>query len=277
MKFLYLADTHLGGSDDQGYRQQNRYLSHIQELISGLKNWLETMGDIDFILHGGDMVDVGNPANIRQAAELFGGLGCPVYLALGNHDLSEAESYVDWMRYAPGFFPGGSGNFQLTCDGVNMVVLSAHWGETPYRWFIDEPQIPYFDAAQLELLKDAADIIVSHAPPCGLPASQTGIDCELHPPKGDFLHRVGALARQARAKLVLGAHNHMNLHVERETTRLVTASAFTETPFEFKIIESDATGTIRMETVGLAAVMPFQTVYDFGKTYIQGRPCDRSF
>ncbi|MEI6424028.1 MAG: hypothetical protein WCP55_17560 [Lentisphaerota bacterium] len=36
MKFIYLADTHIGASDDKGYRQQLRYVSRISELMDCL-------------------------------------------------------------------------------------------------------------------------------------------------------------------------------------------------------------------------------------------------
>lgn len=33
MKFLYMADTHIDGSDIMDYRQQERYLKYVDELI----------------------------------------------------------------------------------------------------------------------------------------------------------------------------------------------------------------------------------------------------
>lgn len=280
MKFIYMADTHFGGSDDCGYRQQNRYLLHARELIAALNEWIRKDGGADFIVHGGDMVEAGTEENIAAAAELMAGLDLPVYLALGNHDLTEPDSYQAWLRCAPQFFGGGSGNFSIVRGPVELDILCAHWGAVPYLWVREEEQIPYFDRfqmAQLARESSGTRIIVSHAPPCGMPGPQAGLENELHPPAGDFPETVKDISRRYRPALFLGAHNHMNLLVHREGAWLATVSAYTETPFEFKVVEIGEDGTLHMKTVGLASAVGFRTDYDFGKTYIQGRPCDRSF
>lgn len=280
MKFIYLADTHFGGSDDCGYRQQNRYLSHGRELVASLNDWIRADGGIDFVIHGGDMVEAGTEKDIAAAAELLAALDLPVYLALGNHDLSEPDSYRTWLRCAPQFFRGGSGNFSIACGPFELDILCAHWGAVPYRWVKEEEQIPYFDRFQMEQLdreSSGTRIIVSHAPPCGMPASQAGTEAGLHPPAGNFPEAVKDISRRYRPALVLGAHNHMNLLVRYGTTRLATVSAYTETPFEFKVVEGGEGGTLRMKTVSLVSAAGFRTDYDFNKTHIQGRPCDRAF
>lgn len=110
-----------------------------------------------------------------------------------------------------------------------------------------------------------------------MPASQCGMETKLHPPKGDFAENVRRIARRRKPVLFLGAHTHMNLHVCEGKTHLTTVSAFTETPFEFKVVEVKENGAGEMKTVNLASEVSFVTRYDFGKTYVQGRPCDRFF
>ena len=147
-------------------------------------------------------------------------------------------------------------------------------------WVREEEQIPYFDPfqmAQLARESSGTRIIVSHAPPCGMPGPQAGLENELHPPAGDFPETVKDISRRYRPALFLGAHNHMNLLVHRGATWLATVSAYPETPFEFKVVEIGEDGILHMKTVGLASAVGFRSDYDFGKTYIQGRPCDRSF
>jgi transcription elongation factor GreA-like protein len=65
MKFLYIADTHIGGSDTKGYTQQERYLKHFDE--SSLKN-------------------------VVEAGRLFNKLPCPVYFTPGNYNFK--KTYV---------------------------------------------------------------------------------------------------------------------------------------------------------------------------------------
>ena len=55
-KFVYIADSHVGAGET-GYHQQPRYADRLPELIVLLDAWIQQNSDIDFVLHGGDMVD----------------------------------------------------------------------------------------------------------------------------------------------------------------------------------------------------------------------------
>lgn len=280
MKFIYLSDSHLGGKDNHGYRQQSRYLSQAKELITRLGEWISQAGDIDFVLHGGDMVENGTRENILMAAELFSVIQVPIYLTLGNHDLTEPDSYAEWMRQAPQFFRNGTGNFSVTHGPVDLDILCIHWSPTPYHWMANQPQIPYLDAEQFKMMEYPSErirVIATHAPPCGLPCSQTGMETELHSPEGNFQSVVQDLSNRYKPVLFLGAHTHMNLNVHYGITHLVTVSSFTEAPFDFKVFEISDNGTVHMDTVNLASSVSFRVNYDFNKTYVQGRPCDRTF
>jgi len=280
MKFLYIADTHIGGSDLKGYRQQERYLKHFNELLKIFAQWIEQQKDIDFIIHGGDMVDKASPENIAEAVKLFRELPCPVYFTPGNHDLTENDSVKNWLSEAPEFFNNESVDFSFCRNNVKFDFISCHWGEKAYFWHPAETQIPYWKENQTDSLNSKGDfkykILVTHAPVFGLPCSQTGHDKVLHPPAGDFSNVVHELATKDRMLLVLGAHTHMNMHLCKDGVHYVTASAFSEMPFEFKVFELND-DTFSMKTVSLADKTDFNGKYNFDKTYIQGRTCDRSF
>lgn len=280
MKFLYIADTHIGGKDGIGYIQQPRYLSKLDSIMQSFKDYIDDSGDVDFVIHGGDMVDEGNEANIKFAREIFGNLPCPVYLALGNHDLSEEDSLNKWLELAPEFFQNGMVDFSFEHGGVNFDFLSCHWGSKPYFWNQNEPQVPYFEESQLGSLNKTSGskrrILVTHAPVMGLPCEQTGFAEEIHPSAGDFKEIIFRTVRVNSFECVLGAHTHMNMHIEKEGVHYVTASALPEAPFEFKEFEI-LEGLFSMKTVNLADKAGFKYDYDFGKTYTQGRNCDRSF
>ncbi len=68
----------------------------------------------------------------------------------------------------------------------------------------------------------------------------------------------------------------MNMHLCKDGVHYVTASAFSEMPFEFKLFDLNAEN-FSMETINLADKINFNANYNFDKTYIQGRACDRSF
>ena len=77
-------------------------------------------------------------------------------------------------------------------------------------------------------------------------------------------------------KFLYIADTHMNMHLCKDGVHYVTASAFSETPFEFKVFDLNE-NFFSMETVSLADKVSFNANYNFNKTYIQGRTCDRSF
>ena len=68
----------------------------------------------------------------------------------------------------------------------------------------------------------------------------------------------------------------MTIRRRLNETQLVTAPAFSEAPFEAKLFEfSD--GKLSMKTIVFGGSVGFQWRYDFDKTHVQGRACDRVF
>ena len=280
MKFIFLTDTHIGGTDTSGYMQQSRYLSRLPELIDLLTEWIDEQSDIDFVIHGGDIIDSTTPENIITAADLFSQLPCPTYLTLGNHDLTNKDAVACWLKHAPQFFIDNKVDFFFIHNDLRFDIICCQWGETPYYWHPDVPQIPCFLPEQLKMLNSGDRgryrILVTHSPPCGLPCAQSGLDHPLHHPLGTFSTEIKQLAENFQVTLVLGAHNHMNLNVKSGNTRYVTSSAFNEAPFEFKLFNF-SNHNLSMETILLSDCVNFKYKYDFNKTFVQGRPCDRSF
>ena len=113
-RFVYLADTHIGAMP-MGFQMQSGYPERIAEIVSALRDWIIDDGHIDFVLHGGDMVDSCSDTNIERAADVFN-LPVPVYLCLGNHDLTRPGAVETWMRLAPCFFPEGRAGYSLESD-----------------------------------------------------------------------------------------------------------------------------------------------------------------
>ena len=279
-KFIYLADTHFG-ADPMGYQQQKGYVERLPELLDLLDAWIQEEGGGDFVLHGGDLVDKATDCNIRGAGELFR-LSVPVYVCLGNHDLTDANALGVWLPEAPALLAGGDPNYTITCDGCVVHVVPNQWCSTPYLW--DAEQTPQFLDTQLEELEadlaqepGAIHILATHSPTLGVPCDQTGLEQPYHRPSEDFARVVLRMAeKHPQLRVVLGAHNHLNMHLERDGAHFVTASSFTEVPFEFKVFEVDPP-QIRMSTISLTGRTSFRAEYDYDKTFVQGRLKDRSF
>ena len=278
-RFLYIADTHLG-AHPMGYFQQPAYPERLPELLAALDACIADLGGVDFILHGGDMLDALTPDNLRAAARLFR-LRAPLYLCLGNHDLTAANARATWLQAAPHLFATATPNYSIATPDCAVHVVTTHWCEQPYYWREELAERLLDDeSAWLEQAIAAhpqpVQLIVTHSPVFGLPPEQTGEAQPIHPPRDAFRDQLlGLVSRHPAVRCVLGAHNHLNLHVVRNGVHFVTASSFVEAPFECKLFEVSAT-ELRMTTLPLAARAAFDWSYDFDKTFVQGRAGDRS-
>ncbi len=277
-KFIYIADTH-AGTDFMGYQQQKGYPEKLPDILAAFDAWINEEGGVDFVLHGGDMIDSATADNIRNAARLFR-LSVPVYLCLGNHDLTERASLDLWMEWAPRFFPKASPGYSIETDDCVVNVIPNHWCDIPYFWSdkqeacLFEDQLAQLEA-QLKSHRESVHMLSTHSPVFGLPPEQTGLPDPLHTPVESFSSCVTDLVRSyPQVRCVLGAHNHMNMNVAVDGINYVTASALSEAPFEFKLF-TVASGSVRMSTIGLFDRINFKAEYDFNKTYVQGRRKDR--
>lgn len=279
-KFIYLADSHCG-ANPPGFQQQCAYHQRLPEIMGVLREYIAEK-KIDFVLHGGDLIDFTSEKNIRSGAELFGGLGVPVYLCLGNHDLTTPDALQQWLKLAQPFFPGAKPEFSILQEDCSIHVVPNHWGDYSYYW--KDIQRMSFDTAQLGFLESALNVntdrphlLLTHGPTFGLPPQQTGFEEEYHTPNEDFTKTIlGLTARHPHLQCVLGAHNHLNMCIAHNGTIFVTTSAFVETPFEVKLFEATRE-TLSMATVTLGNRMNEKSAYDFEKTFVQGRSVDRGF
>jgi DNA repair exonuclease SbcCD nuclease subunit len=279
-RFLYVADTHLGASP-MGYQQQPGYPDRTREIVAAVRSFIRSKGDVDFVLHGGDMVDAATAGNIREAHDVFD-VGVPVYLCVGNHDLTERDAVRRWLEAAPRFFPGGEPAYTVATPDCRIHVVPNHWGDERYYW--GESLRARLSADQVAFLEEALavsprrpHVILTHSPVHGLPVEQTGFAEPHHAPDTSFTGHVTALvAAKSSVRCVLGAHTHMNMCVERGGVMYVTVSALVETPFEMKLFEVGP-DSMNMSTVSLGALGAVDGEYDEARAYVQGRPVDRSF
>lgn len=279
-KFLYLADSHCG-SNPPGYQQQRACPERLSEIIDVLQSYI-VKEKVDFVLHGGDLIDSTSIENIRAGAELFGALEVPVYLCLGNHDLTTPDALQQWLQFAPQLFPNRKPEFSILQSDCAIHVAPNHWGDYAYYWNVDQRM--RFDAEQLQFLETALNrntdrphLLLTHGPTFGLPPQQTGFDEDYHTPYAEFTKTISDLAtRHAHLRCILGAHNHLNMCIARHETYFVTTSAFAEMPFEVKLFEASREA-LSMKTVTLGNQMTGKYDYDFDKTFVQGRSVDRGF
>jgi len=244
-RFIYLADTH-SGADPMGY-----YMQPADE-------------------------------NIAAAVDLFD-LSVPVYLCLGNHDVTEEDSLYLWVSRAAAMLPGQVPTYTFETADCVIHVAPNQWEEgAPYVWrqqqqahLLDEQMAELHEA--LRQRPNDPHILLTHSPVLGLPVEQTGYAEPYHAPPETFAGQVlGLVEAHSNIRCVLGAHSHMHMHVEHGGVHYVTTSSWSEAPFEFKVFEVDATG-VSMSTQWLGPRVPFGWEYDFDRAFVQGRGRDRGF
>ena len=285
LKFAQISDTHIGLSNktyNQAFHLQSGYPDQLPQLFFALEELIQREG-IQFILHTGDVVHEYSPEALRQMQELFSIYSVPVYLCLGNHDLSEPKQIVDlknvWTNSAPELFKGDV-DFSLNFDECSIHVLPNQWGADVYRWTDD--QTASFTDAQKKLLEqglsentDRLHIIATHALATEIDSHQAGEGAHLHVPTQAFVDYFTDIKRRfPHLQAVVFGHTHMNIHTEQDGCHFVGASSFTEAPFDCKVY-AIADNKLSMQTIAMGELIDFNWGYNFGATYVQGRGCDR--
>jgi DNA repair exonuclease SbcCD nuclease subunit len=272
----------VGAQSGSGYNQQPRYADRISELVQLLDAWIAAQDPpIDFVLHGGDMIDATNPRNIRRAKQAFS-LTVPVYLCLGNHDLTTPDALDLWLSLAPEFFCDAQPVYTLANGSWMLHIVPNQWCETPFYW--RDVQRPHLLpdhwahlASALFAYPDRQHLLCTHAEVLAVPADQVGRSQPYHPPLAGYATEVRDLAtRHSHLRGVLSGHSHVNTHGMAAQAHAITGSAFSETPFEFKdVVVGHEHFTMR--TVPLLPAASFKADYNWDRTFVQGRHCDRGF
>lgn len=279
-KFLYLSDTHLG-KEPNGFQQQQSYPEKVSEILKALKQEVDRRGDIDFILHGGDMIHTTSDEDILSISKMFD-WGLPVYLCLGNHDLTTPDAKERWLALAPQFFKHGLPEYSIETPDCSIHVAPNHWGNEDYYW--KECQDARFSEEQMKALSQKCNqrpnlphFISTHSPVFGLPIQQSGLKEPIHVPDERFTKQMISLV-DAHPNLccVMGAHSHLNMRVSYQGVEFITVSSIIEAPFEYKIFEVTE-GNIRMTTCRLGSECAFKYRYNDERSFVQGREEDRGF
>ena len=277
-RFVFMADTHLGACPME-FQQQPGYPERLPELLTALRDWINENGHIDFILHAGDLLDGYGVERIREAVALFD-LGVPLYVCLGNHDLTRPEAVAGWVEHAPQFFIGDSVQFEIVTDDCLVHVVPSHWCEETYYW--RDVQASRLSADQIERVAAVAkqhaplpQLLCTHSQVLGMYFEQTGKREPEHEPYPPFREQMAELLEQCpEIRCVLGGHNHANTMGPFQDALALSVSAFSSTPFEFRLIEVSRE-QIAITTHDLRDRVDFDSAYDDAKVYVLGRPQDR--
>ena len=211
-----VASAHLAGKRRLGhaswrFRRRHRHRRGNLDDLCALVNDLRP----DVIVVTGDLVHLGLPAEIEEAADWLRALGSPdrVFVVPGNHDVYRADSWAaveahwgDYLRLAPVLNgePAYWAKFptRLSLDGVEIHGLNTGL-PTPVFMAIGE-----LGRGQCERLKDSL---------AAAPAGSLNILAIHHPPAPGIVPERKALKDLRRlapvanlAHLVLHGHGHFN-------------------------------------------------------------------
>ena len=233
LSFMHISDLHVLFNLDVYQQNLAQSRKHFGQGIEPLKHFLQTMPEkthSKFIVATGDLVDFFEGETkkgemldfqIEQFSRLLGSANVPVFLNLGNHDIS-SYSWKDtirassqnhagiaratWIRNLASFKDGTyySRVFEVNGTTYRLIFLdngynTVHQGENSV--------LPYIDKAQLHWLEDQLtqsandiEIILMHVPFTAVVA-RPGSSSELY----------NVLAKNPSAKLILDGHNHKNI------------------------------------------------------------------
>ena len=279
---MHMADTHIGASATEGFMMQPRQPQCEAALYGRLRRWIAE-NDVDFVVHGGDMVDRATIANIEHATDLYASLDVPALLCPGNHDVTEPDAIDLWRRSRHRLFPDAGPTFGVQAADVGVFVLAHHWDtlDPPHYWDRTSAQKPLVDDGQRSALDafcaraTTPVVLVLHAPVNPIPATQTGLDHDIHVPDDELCALVRDVAeRHTNIKLVMSGHNHANTASDHGPVVSMTTASFSETPFDARVV-SATDGVIEVRTVSFAEMLGESFDYNPDQAWVQGSPADR--
>lgn len=138
LRFAFITDTH------DATRETKRAI----EIIRG-------RGDVDFIVHGGDLTDFGLPKEFMWCRDAMDESGLPYVCVIGNHDcLGNGEDNYEWIF--------GSKNYSFTVAGVHFVCLNTVALEYDYSEPVPDLNFLVEDAAAVARINEEHPDSVTH-------------------------------------------------------------------------------------------------------------------
>lgn len=138
LRFAFITDTH------DATRETKRAIELIR-----------SRGDIDFIIHGGDLTDFGLPKEFMWCRDAMEESGLPFVTVIGNHDcLGNGEDNYEWIF--------GTKNYSFTVAGVHFVCLNTVALEYDYSEPVPDLNFLADDAAEMARINEEHPDSVTH-------------------------------------------------------------------------------------------------------------------
>lgn len=147
VKFAYLTDVHISVGT-----------TNVDDLENSV-NDINALGDIDFVILGGDITEFGSDAEILLAKSVLDKLTCPYYILAGNHDSKWSESGCNTFARVFGYesfdFEAGGVRFIGCNSGPNMRMAPA---------LVPRESMVWLDSLTKAIPRGTPVIFVNHYP-----------------------------------------------------------------------------------------------------------------
>jgi outer membrane protein assembly factor BamB/predicted phosphohydrolase len=147
VKFAYLTDVHISVGT-----------TNVDDLENSVKD-INALGDIDFVILGGDITEFGSDAEILLAKSVLDKLACPYYILAGNHDSKWSESGCNTFARVFGYesfdFEAGGVRFIGCNSGPNMRMAPA---------LVPRESMVWLDSLTKAIPRGTPVIFVNHYP-----------------------------------------------------------------------------------------------------------------
>lgn len=147
VKFAYLTDVHISVGT-----------TNVEDLENSVKD-INALGDIDFVILGGDITEFGSDAEILLAKSVLDKLTCPYYILAGNHDSKWSESGCNTFAKVFGYesfdFEAGGVRFIGCNSGPNMRMAPA---------LVPRESMVWLDSLTKAIPRGTPVIFVNHYP-----------------------------------------------------------------------------------------------------------------
>ena len=138
LRFAFITDTH------DATRETEQAIDIIRR-----------RGDVDFIIHGGDLTDFGLPKEYMWCRDAMEKSGLPYVAVIGNHDcLGNGEDNYEWIF--------GAKNYSYTLAGVHFVSLNTTALEYDYSEPVPDLNFIVEDAAAVSEINEQFPDSISH-------------------------------------------------------------------------------------------------------------------
>lgn len=144
IKFAFISDT-------------QRWYDETEDVVAHINN----RGDIDFVIHGGDLSDFGATREFMWQRDILNKLTTPYVCLLGNHDCIGSGKHTFEKIFGNPNFTLRVGNTLFVC--LNTNALEYDYSEPVPDFFFLESQLEIALASGVE-----QTIVLMHAPPFDL-------------------------------------------------------------------------------------------------------------